>query len=73
MRPFHWLPLAARITFKTLMIAYEAKKTTSPQPPEGRYTRYAAQCSHRASRTAPLNPPSEVQVYANDVFSALVD
>ncbi|KAI4899576.1 hypothetical protein NFI96_002192 [Prochilodus magdalenae] len=47
----HWLPVVARIRFKTLMLAYKAKN--GPAPPY-----LTAMVKSRASSTARLEPPS---------------
>ncbi|KAK0140818.1 hypothetical protein N1851_022183 [Merluccius polli] len=34
-RDLHWLPVAARITFKTMVLTYKAVNGTAPDPPPG--------------------------------------
>ncbi|KAI4881620.1 hypothetical protein NFI96_005105, partial [Prochilodus magdalenae] len=51
LRSLQWLPVIARIRFKTLMLAYKAKN--GPAPPY-----LMAIVNLRASSTAPLEPPS---------------
>ncbi|MCJ8738156.1 hypothetical protein PDJAM_G00032410 [Pangasius djambal] len=69
----HWLPVAARIRFKTLMLAYKAKNGPAPTYLKALITPHVAPCSLRSSSTARLVPPSlRVQGrHASRVFSVL--
>ncbi|KAK3524872.1 hypothetical protein QTP86_010603 [Hemibagrus guttatus] len=54
----HWLPVAARIRFKTLMLAYKAKNGPAPSYLKALVTPRTAPRSLRSSSTARLVPPS---------------
>ncbi|KAF7690836.1 hypothetical protein HF521_011133, partial [Silurus meridionalis] len=54
----HWLPVAARIRFKTLMLAYKAKNGPAPSYLSDLITSHTAPRCLRSSSTAPLVPPS---------------
>ncbi|KAI5619435.1 hypothetical protein C0J50_20832 [Silurus asotus] len=54
----HWLPVAARIRFKTLMLAYKAKNGPAPSYLSDLITSHTAPRCLRSSSTARLVPPS---------------
>ncbi|XP_053085743.1 uncharacterized protein LOC128317534 [Pangasianodon hypophthalmus] len=58
LRSLHWLPVAARIRFKTLMLAYKAKNGPAPTYLRALITPRTAPRSLRSSSTARLVPPS---------------
>ncbi|XP_053365173.1 uncharacterized protein LOC128535324, partial [Clarias gariepinus] len=58
LRSLHWLPVAARIKFKTLMLAYKAKNGPAPTYLSALITPRTAPRSLRSSSTARLIPPS---------------
>ncbi|KAK3520049.1 hypothetical protein QTP70_011969 [Hemibagrus guttatus] len=58
LRSLHWLPVAARIRFKTLMLAYKAKNGPAPSYLKALITPRTAPCSLRSTSTARLVPPS---------------
>ncbi|KAK3562981.1 hypothetical protein QTP86_013199 [Hemibagrus guttatus] len=58
LRSLHWLPVAARIRFKTLMLAYKAKNGPSPSYLKALFTPRTAPRSLRSASTARLVPPS---------------
>ncbi|XP_053098009.1 uncharacterized protein LOC128321673 [Pangasianodon hypophthalmus] len=73
LRSLHWLPVAARIRFKTLMLAYKAKNRPAPTYLKALITPRAPPRSLRSSSTARLVPPSlRVQGrHASRLFSVL--
>ncbi|KAK3554730.1 hypothetical protein QTP70_033143, partial [Hemibagrus guttatus] len=58
LRSLHWLPVAARIRFKTLILAYKAKNGPAPPYLKALITPRTAPRSLRSSSTARLVPPS---------------
>ncbi|KAK3548179.1 hypothetical protein QTP70_005202 [Hemibagrus guttatus] len=58
LRSLHWLPVAARIRFKTLMLAYKAKNGPAPSYLKALVTSRTAPRSLRSTSTARLVPPS---------------
>ncbi|KAI5619704.1 hypothetical protein C0J50_20803 [Silurus asotus] len=58
LRSLHWLPVAARIRFKTLMLAYKAKNGPAPSYLSDLITSRTAPRCLRSSSTARLVPPS---------------
>ncbi|XP_028821249.1 uncharacterized protein LOC114772546, partial [Denticeps clupeoides] len=58
LRSLHWLPVAARIRFKILMLAYKAKHGVAPSYLTALITPHTAPRLLRASSTARLVPPS---------------
>ncbi|KAK3553381.1 hypothetical protein QTP70_003544 [Hemibagrus guttatus] len=54
----HWLPVTARIRFKTLMLAYKAKNGPAPSYLKALITPRTAPRSLRSTSTARLVPPS---------------
>ncbi|KAK3521080.1 hypothetical protein QTP86_006328 [Hemibagrus guttatus] len=58
LRSLHWLPVAARIRFKTLMLAYKAKNGPAPSYLKALVTPRTAPRSLRSTSTARLAPPS---------------
>ncbi|KAF7697414.1 hypothetical protein C0J45_13836, partial [Silurus meridionalis] len=54
----HWLPVAARIRFKTLMFTYKAKNGPARSHLRDLITSHTAPRCLRSSSTAPLVPPS---------------
>ncbi|KAF7695991.1 hypothetical protein C0J45_14256, partial [Silurus meridionalis] len=58
LRSLHWLPVAARIRFKTLMAAYKAKNGPAPSYLRDLITSRTAPRCLRSSSTARLVPPS---------------
>ncbi|KAK3538365.1 hypothetical protein QTP86_000558 [Hemibagrus guttatus] len=58
LRSLHWLPGAARIRFKTLMLAYKAKNGPTPSYLKTLVTSRTAPRSLRSASTARLVPPS---------------
>ncbi|KAK3550861.1 hypothetical protein QTP70_006419 [Hemibagrus guttatus] len=57
LRSLHWLPVAARIRFKTLMLAYKAKNGPAPSYLKALITPRTAPRSLRSTSTARLVPP----------------
>ncbi|KAI5610316.1 hypothetical protein C0J50_5139, partial [Silurus asotus] len=58
LRSLHWLPVAAGIRFKTLMLAYKAKSRPAQSYLRELITSRTAPCCLRSSSTARLVPPS---------------
>ncbi|KAK3507518.1 hypothetical protein QTP70_028079, partial [Hemibagrus guttatus] len=58
LRSLHWLPVAARIRFKTLILAYKAKNGPAPSYLKALVTPRTAPRSLRSTSTARLVPPS---------------
>ncbi|KAK3543978.1 hypothetical protein QTP70_032738 [Hemibagrus guttatus] len=58
LRSLHWLPVASRIRFKTLMLAYKAKNGPAPSYLKALVTPHTAPRSLRSTSTARLVPPS---------------
>ncbi|KAI4894499.1 hypothetical protein NFI96_009738, partial [Prochilodus magdalenae] len=58
LRSLHWLPVVARIRFKTLMLAYKAKNGPAPPYLMVMVKSRAVPRALRASSTARLEPPS---------------
>ncbi|KAI4897529.1 hypothetical protein NFI96_003922 [Prochilodus magdalenae] len=58
LRSLHWLPVVARIKFKTLMLAYKAKNGPAPHYLMAMVKSRAVPRALRASSTARLEPPS---------------
>ncbi|KAI5607775.1 hypothetical protein C0J50_9877, partial [Silurus asotus] len=58
LRFLHWFPVAARIRFKTLMLAYKAKNGPAPSYLRDLITSHTAPRCLRSSSTARLVPPS---------------
>ncbi|KAK3564285.1 hypothetical protein QTP86_012010 [Hemibagrus guttatus] len=58
LRSLHWLPVAARIRFKTLMLAYKAKNGPAPSYLKALVTPRTAPRLLRSTTTARLVPPS---------------
>ncbi|KAK3544414.1 hypothetical protein QTP86_011154 [Hemibagrus guttatus] len=58
LRSLHWLPVAARIRFKTLMLAYKAKNGPVPSYLKDLVTSRTAPRLLRSTSTARLVPPS---------------
>ncbi|KAK3541862.1 hypothetical protein QTP86_008193 [Hemibagrus guttatus] len=58
LRSLHWLPVAARIRFKTLMLAYKDKNGPAPSYLKALVTPRTAPRSLRSTSTARLVPPS---------------
>ncbi|KAK3551148.1 hypothetical protein QTP70_013915, partial [Hemibagrus guttatus] len=58
LRSLHWLPVAARLRFKTLMLAYKAKNGPAPSYLKALVTPRTAPRSLRSTSTAQLVPPS---------------
>ncbi|KAK3536724.1 hypothetical protein QTP86_022453, partial [Hemibagrus guttatus] len=58
LRSLHWLPVAARIRFKTLMLAYKAKNGPAPSHLKALVTPHTEPRSVRSASTARLVPPS---------------
>ncbi|KAK3573356.1 hypothetical protein QTP86_024129 [Hemibagrus guttatus] len=58
LRSLHWLPVAARIRFKTLMLAYKAKNGPAPSYLKALVTSHNAPRLLRSTSTARLVPPS---------------
>ncbi|KAK3526049.1 hypothetical protein QTP70_012887 [Hemibagrus guttatus] len=73
LRSLHWLPVAARIRFKTLMLAYKAKNGPAPSNLKTLVTPRTAPRSLRSTSTARLVPPSlrEKGRYTSRLFSVL--
>ncbi|KAI5101009.1 hypothetical protein C0J45_8212, partial [Silurus meridionalis] len=69
----HWLPVAARIRFKTLMLAYKAKNGPAPFYLSDLITSRTAPRCLRSSSTARLVPPSLRMrgKYTSRLFSVL--
>ncbi|KAI4887669.1 hypothetical protein NFI96_001569 [Prochilodus magdalenae] len=57
LRSLHWLPVVARIRFKTLMLAYKAKNGPAPPYLMAMVKSRAVPRALRASSTARLEPP----------------
>ncbi|KAI4896499.1 hypothetical protein NFI96_021433, partial [Prochilodus magdalenae] len=57
LRSLHWLPVVARIKFKTLMLAYKAKNGPAPPYLMAMVKSRAVPRALRASSTARLEPP----------------
>ncbi|KAK3510028.1 hypothetical protein QTP70_026003, partial [Hemibagrus guttatus] len=57
LRSLHWLPVAARIRFKTLMLAYKAKNGPAPSYLKALVTPRTVPRSLRSTSTARLVPP----------------
>ncbi|KAK3568848.1 hypothetical protein QTP86_017954, partial [Hemibagrus guttatus] len=73
LRSLHWLPVAAHIRFKTLMLAYKAKNGPAPSYLKALVTPRTAPRSLRSTSTARLVPPS-LRVkdrYTSRLFSVL--
>ncbi|XP_060743727.1 uncharacterized protein LOC132857741, partial [Tachysurus vachellii] len=73
LRSLHWLPVAARIRFKTLMLAYKAKNGPAPSYLKALITPRTAPRTLRSTSTARLVPPS-LRVrgkYSTRLFSVL--
>ncbi|KAI4877374.1 hypothetical protein NFI96_003959 [Prochilodus magdalenae] len=58
LRSLHWLPVVARIKFKTLMLAYKAKNGSAPPYLMAMVKSRAVPRALRATSTARLEPPS---------------
>ncbi|KAK3513514.1 hypothetical protein QTP70_015912, partial [Hemibagrus guttatus] len=58
LRSLHWLPVAARIRFKTLMLAYKANNGPAPSYLKALITSHTAPRLLRSTSTARLVPPS---------------
>ncbi|KAK3516116.1 hypothetical protein QTP70_005378 [Hemibagrus guttatus] len=58
LRSLHWLPVAARIRFKTLMLAYKARNGPAPSYLKALVTSRTAPRLLRSTSTARLVPPS---------------
>ncbi|KAK3574680.1 hypothetical protein QTP86_012466 [Hemibagrus guttatus] len=73
LRSLHWLLVAARIRFKTLMLAYKAKNGPAPSYLKALVTRRTAPRSLRSTSTARLVSPSlrEKGRYTSRLFSVL--
>ncbi|KAK3569886.1 hypothetical protein QTP86_006751 [Hemibagrus guttatus] len=73
LRSLHWLPMAARIRFKTLMLAYKAKNGPAPSYLKALVTSRTALRLLRSTSTARLVPPSlrEKDMYTSRLFSVL--
>ncbi|KAK3552410.1 hypothetical protein QTP86_011646 [Hemibagrus guttatus] len=73
LRSLHWLPVAARIRFKTLMLAYKAKNGPAPSYLKALVTSRTAPRLLRSISTARLVPPSlrEKGRYTSRLFSVL--
>ncbi|KAK3505666.1 hypothetical protein QTP70_005356 [Hemibagrus guttatus] len=73
LRSLHWLPVAARIRFKTLMLAYKAKNGPVPSYLKALVTSRTAPRLLRSTSTARLVPPSlrEKGRYTSRLFSVL--
>ncbi|KAK3514260.1 hypothetical protein QTP70_012098 [Hemibagrus guttatus] len=73
LRSLHWLPVAARIRFKTLMLAYKAKNGPAPSYLKALVTPHTAPRSLRSTSTARLVPPSlrEKGRHTSRLFSVL--
>ncbi|KAI5619384.1 hypothetical protein C0J50_21045, partial [Silurus asotus] len=69
----HWLPVAARIRFKTLMLAYKAKNGPAPSYLSDLITSRTAPHGLRSSSTVRLVPPSLRMrgKYTSRLFSVL--
>ncbi|KAK3522450.1 hypothetical protein QTP86_011015 [Hemibagrus guttatus] len=65
LRSLHWLPVAARIRFKTLMLAYKAKNGPAPSYLKALITPRTAPRSLRSTSTARLVPPSLREIHKN--------
>ncbi|GAA6096744.1 uncharacterized protein LOC125140204, partial, partial [Tachysurus ichikawai] len=73
LRSLHWLPVAARIRFKTLMLAYKDKHGPAPSYLKALITPRTAPRTLRSTSTARLVPPS-LRVrgkYTTRLFSVL--
>ncbi|KAK3565488.1 hypothetical protein QTP86_010864, partial [Hemibagrus guttatus] len=73
LRSLHWLPVAARIRFKTLMLAYKAKNGPAPSYLKALVTPRTAPRSLRSTSTARLVPPSLREKEMNTKSSKLHD
>ncbi|KAK3517719.1 hypothetical protein QTP70_016392, partial [Hemibagrus guttatus] len=73
LRSLHWLPVAACIRFKILMLAYKAKNGPAPSYLKALITPRTAPRSLRSTSTAQLVPPSlrEKVRYTSRLFSVL--
>ncbi|KAI5090199.1 hypothetical protein C0J45_20334, partial [Silurus meridionalis] len=73
LRSLHWLPVAAFIRFKTLMLVYKAKNGPAPSYLSDPFTLCTAPCCLRSSSTARLVPPSLRMrgKYTSRLFSVL--
>ncbi|KAK3534277.1 hypothetical protein QTP86_008690 [Hemibagrus guttatus] len=73
LRSLHWLPVAAPIRFKTLMLAYKAKNGPAPSYLKALVTSCTAPRLLRSTSTARLVPPSlrEKGRYTSRLFSVL--
>ncbi|KAK3520357.1 hypothetical protein QTP70_023824, partial [Hemibagrus guttatus] len=73
LRSLHWLPVAARIRFKTLMLAYKAKNGPAPSYLKALVTPRTVPRSLRSTSTARLVLPSlrEKGRYTSRLFSVL--
>ncbi|KAK3547966.1 hypothetical protein QTP70_001632 [Hemibagrus guttatus] len=71
LRSLHWLPVAARIRFKTLMLAYKAKNGSAPSYFKALVTPRTAPRSLRSTSTARLVPPSLREKVSQMVRSVL--
>ncbi|KAF7704299.1 hypothetical protein C0J45_7597, partial [Silurus meridionalis] len=71
LRSLEWLPVAARIRFKTLMLAYKAKNGPAPSYLRDLITSHTAPRCLRSSSTARLVPPSLRMRGTSRLFSVL--
>ncbi|KAL7871596.1 hypothetical protein SRHO_G00065790 [Serrasalmus rhombeus] len=73
LRSLHWLPVAARIRYKTLMLAYKAKNGPAPSYLRSMVKARSVPRDLRASSTARLDPPSSRSQgkHASRLFSVL--
>ncbi|XP_062859432.1 uncharacterized protein LOC134321553 [Trichomycterus rosablanca] len=72
LRSLHWLPVAARIQFKTLTLAYKAKNGPAPSYLRGLIKPRSVPRNLRASSLARLEPPSRTKGrQASRLFSVL--
>ncbi|XP_037387443.1 uncharacterized protein LOC119261807 [Pygocentrus nattereri] len=73
LRSLHWLPVAARIRYKTLMLAYKAKNGPAPSYLRSMVKARSVPRDLRASSTARLDPPScrSQGKHASRLFSVL--
>ncbi|KAK3513609.1 hypothetical protein QTP70_026916, partial [Hemibagrus guttatus] len=71
LRSLHWLPVAARIRFKTLMLAYKAKNGPAPSYLKALFTPRTAPRSLRSTSTARLVPPSLREKATDTLLSSL--
>ncbi|KAK3517289.1 hypothetical protein QTP70_002930 [Hemibagrus guttatus] len=70
LRSLHWLPVAARIRFKTLMLAYKAKNGPAPSYLKALVTSRTAPRLLRSTSTARLVPPSLREKENLNIFSS---